>query len=92
MAIRDWFFWKKRAAHDPCHGKPGGNPTGRAAAATMAVTIPLMSIFDGPPPPCNPLAQKFNAAWKRVMEDGSAAEKILRQDQKIDPGYRPNPK
>ncbi|MEZ0260376.1 MAG: hypothetical protein ACAH80_05160 [Alphaproteobacteria bacterium] len=67
MAIRDWFFWKKRAAHDPCHGKPGGHPTLRVAAATMAVTLPLIAIFDGPPPqpPCipdKPVAQQFNAA------------------------------
>lgn len=67
MAIRDWFFWKKRAAHDPCHGKPGGHPTFRVAAATIAVTVPLIAIFDGPPPPpaCLPdssVTQQFNSA------------------------------
>lgn len=78
MAIRDWFFWKKRAAHDPCHGKPNSHPTLRVAAATMAVTLPLIAIFDGPPPqpPCiadTSVTQQFNAASQQFI---SAAEPL----------------
>lgn len=95
MAIRDWFFWPKRPAHDPCHGKPNSNPTLRVAAATMAVSLPLIAIFDEPPPSCIPgksLAQQFNAAWKRMREDNDTSEKIPRQDRRIDPGYGSGPK
>lgn len=88
--MKDWFFSKKRPAHDPCHGKPSQQTALNAAA--LAVTIPLVTAFEGPQPP--KIGAQFSAASEPLPQHASldvGANRYGFRHFFFEVGYTPKP-